>query len=163
MAAGLLLLFGWLLLTLSDQMSGRQVGTYVSAEFWPRSLLVVGTGLSAVYLVRTVLTGLRSGAAVEAETPVSDEAPPRTYPVRLFGAGALLLAYVFVMQVVGFVPATLAFCLAFLLLMGVRRWWILAGLPVLVAAFVLMVFTRLLVVPLPRGVGSFLEFSTWLY
>lgn len=158
-AAGLLLLFGWLLLTLSDQITGRAVGAYVSAEFWPRALLTVGTALSAVYLVRTVVAGMRAAPATDA----AGEAPGQTYPGRLLAAGGLLVAYIVVMQLAGFVPVTLVFSLAFLLLMGVRRWWLLVGIPIALAVFVLAVFTRFLTVPLPRGVGPFLEFSTWLY
>jgi hypothetical protein len=51
----------------------------------------------------------------------------------------------------------------FLLFVGERRWWIVTGFPVVLLGALLFTFTRLLVVPLPRGTGVFLQFSTYFY
>jgi hypothetical protein len=67
------------------------------------------------------------------------------------------------MRHVGFVPSTLVFSIVFLVFVGERRWKVIASFPILLLAALLYTFTRLLVVPLPRGSGFFLELSTYFY
>lgn len=78
--------------------------------------------------------------------------------------GALLVAlYIWLMRPIGFIPATVVFCVLFLLLVGERRWWMLLLFPIGASALVILVFTQLLTVALPRGSGIFLTLSTYLY
>lgn len=82
---------------------------------------------------------------------------------RLLAGFVLLWAYIFSMSYIGFVPATIIFSVVFLLFLGERRWPVILGFPVVLLAALVYTFTRLLVVPLPRGVGPFLELSTLFY
>jgi putative tricarboxylic transport membrane protein len=116
-----------------------------------------------------------AGAAGEltddvATTPSTGEGEEHLHAVAISGntlkliSGFLLLfGYIYLMRPIGFIPATLLFSIAFLLFVGERRWWIVTGFPVVLLAALLFTFTRLLVVPLPRGTGIFLQFSTYFY
>lgn len=192
-AVVLLVTFVYLRLNLDDHVRGRRGRTFIEPEFWPGLLLTFGVVLSVVYLVLTILrargavsdhgvglvaraeeTAEQSSATidetgggppdtVETAPPTTKAPPQRRNLLGLGGAAALLFAYIWFMPTLGFVPISLVFCVAFLLLVGERRWWLLVALPLAVVAFVLGIFTRLLVVPLPRGSGFFLELSTYLY
>jgi hypothetical protein len=83
--------------------------------------------------------------------------------LKLFTGFLLLWGYIYAMRPIGFIPATFLFSLVFLLFVGERRWWVVTGFPVVLLGALLFTFTRLLVVPLPRGTGVFLQFSTHFY
>jgi putative tricarboxylic transport membrane protein len=181
-AAVLLGVFAYLRYYLPVLIVGRRGGAYVDPDFWPGWLLNVALVFAAAYLVQSVRTVLReraaaNGAAARARTLARPAAPGEAedehtglHEVALSGnllkltvGFALLWAYIFSLSIIGFVPSTAAFSVAFLLFLGERRPVAVVGFPVALLAVLLYVFTRLLVVPLPRGVGPFLEFSTYFY
>ena len=106
-------------------------------------------------------------AQPQEEGPSEDDATSastaRKNLVALMTGFALIFALIFLMPRLGFVPSAVLFAVAFLLTVGERRWYIIALVPTGLLALILYVFTRLLVVPLPRGQGVFLEFSTFFY
>lgn len=99
--------------------------------------------------------------------PVIDEdedGRSRLHHIGKTVAGAVLLAlYIWLLGPIGFIPATFLFTLAFLILAGERRWWMLTAFPVGTTVVVVLVFTQLLTVALPRGRGIFVTLSTYLY
>ena len=176
--AGLLvLLFGNFWLRLDTFVSGRRGQALLDPDFWPGLLVATATVLSLAYLVLAILDVLRvqrgasaadGDAAGERAQPTLSDPEARDVPtlarrLRALAAFVLLGLYIYAMPTTGFVPITLVFTVAFLILLGERRWWFLIVLPIGVVAAVILVFTRLLVVPLPRGSGFFLELSTYLY
>lgn len=190
-AAVLLVVFVAFRLRLDSFVTGRQGRAFVDPDFWPGWLLTLGIVLCVIYLVTATRRALRwrlnpheedetpSMSTLLTTTSETDRAastdnpeaaadtepaePDRPSILRLGIGFALLYGYLYVMGPVGFVPATLAFCVAFLLFIGERRWYVVAGFPILIVVAVLAVFTRVLVVPLPRGTGWWLYWSTFLY
>jgi putative tricarboxylic transport membrane protein len=96
------------------------------------------------------------------EEHLDDTAPSRN-PLMLVVGFGLIFAFIWLMPRIGFIPSGLLFAVAFLLAVGERRLRIVATIPIVLMAVILYVFTRLLVVPLPRGRGFFLELSTYFY
>lgn len=82
---------------------------------------------------------------------------------KLLGGIALLAALIYLLGPIGFVPAAFLFGVAFMLLVGERRWWVLLLFPVVAVTVLLGIFTQLLVVSLPRGTGIFIDLSTYFY
>lgn len=76
---------------------------------------------------------------------------------------ALLLAYVFVLDVIGFVLSTLLYLPVAGWLIGYRRLLPLVLYAVAVTATLTVVFGMLFVVPLPRGLGQLRELSYMIY
>ncbi|MBA2316966.1 MAG: tripartite tricarboxylate transporter TctB family protein [Euzebyales bacterium] len=175
-AAVFLVVFVFFRVRLDSFIAGRRGATFIEPDFWPTVLLTFGIAVSALYLVRAVVNAVRDGSQA---TPPDDGAATDLLPrdaeaasgpessrgnlLALAGGLALLAAYIFGLRVIGFAPSTLVFCVAFLLFVGERKPAVLIGFPLVITAVVLGVFTRLLVVPLPRGVGVFLQLSTYLY
>lgn len=111
------------------------------------------------------------GATAVSAVPDAD-AGAATAPVEVANTGSaaklvagfvLLAAYIFLLGPIGFVPASFGFSVAFMLLVGERRWWVLLLFPVLALTILLGIFTQLLVVSLPRGTGIFIDLSTYFY
>jgi putative tricarboxylic transport membrane protein len=136
--------------SLLPPVPGQQVGPNV----FP---MVVGAGL----ILCGGLIALGVGSAIEQDAEAdlaahSDQPQPATSPSPLLSAAktllppALLLAYVFVGDRLGFVPTAFAIVLAISLAMGAR---LKLALPLALIAPVLvhLVFLKLLRVPLPPG------------
>lgn len=168
----------YLRLNLDTYIVGRRGAGYVDPDFWPSWLLNIIIATAAVYLFQTWRRRARgtesSGIATVAERVADpsgqDDASDSLHEVTVSGnlgrllMGFLLLwGYIFAMTRIGFVPSTLLFSLAFLGFVGERRPLVLVTIPVTIVGAILFVFTRLLVVPLPRGTGFFLELSTFFY
>lgn len=171
-ATVLLLGFLYLRVQLVEHVRGRRGAAYLDPDFWPGWLLNVGIVLALVYLVLAVIRARRQDPDPPAapRRPVEDADEDHHHDVALSGnpvalaIGFLLLfGYIWGMTRIGFVPVTLLFAATFLFFVGERRWYVITGVPVVLLALMLYVFTRLLVVPLPRGRGVFVELSTYFY
>jgi len=155
-------------LRLENFVFGR-AGSFLGPDFWPATLLTIGIGLSAVYLVLAVVWARRkqsheaAGAGGPAEVADEPELAQQGSIWKLVGGFVLLGAYIYLLDPIGFVPATALFSVAFLLLVGERRWWVIVAFPVVAVTVLLGVFTQLLTVSLPRGTGFFVTLSTYLY
>ena len=162
-------------LNMSDFISGRRGAGYVDPDFWPGWLLNVIIVSSAIYLLQA-LRKRSAGADPSGVASVAERVAPHEKDVeglhevavsgnlvRLVIGFGLLWAYIYSMTRVGFVPSTFFFSLLFLRFVGERRATVLIAIPVTIVFAILGVFTRLLVVPLPRGSGFFLEISTFFY
>ena len=162
-------------LNIDDFVSGRRGAGYVDPDFWPGLLLNVIILSSAVYALhawrmRSVGADPSGVASVAERVAHADDEIEGLHKVavsgnviRLLLGFALLWAYIYSMTRVGFVPSTFVFSLAFLRFVGERRAPVLIAIPLTIVFAILGVFTRLLVVPLPRGSGFFLQFSTYFY
>jgi putative tricarboxylic transport membrane protein len=73
------------------------------------------------------------------------------------------LVYIFAMQWIGFALATLFYVLAFIVILGERRRWVLIFSPILVTVFILVVFSKFIAIPFPKGIGIFAELSRFLF
>jgi putative tricarboxylic transport membrane protein len=75
----------------------------------------------------------------------------------------LLLLYIIIMPWIGFGLSTLLYAPAFILVLGERRKLVLILSPLLVAVFVILIFSRFIAIPFPKGVGIFAAFSRLFY
>ena len=163
----------YLRLNIADFVTGLRGAGYVDSDFWPGWLLNVIIVTSALYTLQawrkrssaTDASGVAtaSGRVAAPEVKGLHEVAVSGSILKLVLGFAVLWAYVYGMTRIGFVPSTFLFSLVFLRFVGERRPLVLAIIPVTILVAILGVFTRLLVVPLPRGSGLFLEFSTFFY
>jgi hypothetical protein len=83
--------------------------------------------------------------------------------VRFFAAIGLGVAYLILLPVLGFIAITPVFMIAFMLLLGEKsKGWII-GVSIAMTAIIVVLFTKAMYVPLPRGVWLFREFSLLFY
>ena len=167
LALGAIFSAGYLMHALLDLRNQRREGTTQDAD--PAGTEPVGTepaGATAATDSSAAEAG-PSPVTVAKDHPVIDEdedGRSRLHHIGKTVAGAALLAlYIWLLGPIGFIPATFLFTLAFLILAGERRWWMLTAFPVGTTVVVVLVFTQLLTVALPRGRGIFVTLSTYLY
>jgi len=136
----------------------------VDSDFWPKIILVVIGLVAAVILVSSVrqlrlYLGTRSGGTRSPKSP----------GVTGFLMGknvilvALTLSYLYAFQLLGFIVATFIFLLLATALLGVRHKIATVLFPLLFTSGLMLLFTRVLNLPLPRGEGIFRDFSLWFY
>lgn len=73
------------------------------------------------------------------------------------------LAYVVLLEIVGFVVLTPIWILAYMYSIGIRRWQWLIGAMGILSVVVILVFPVLMHIPLPRGAGIFRTISLLVY
>jgi uncharacterized membrane protein len=121
--------------------------------FWPRFLLVcliVLSGMVSVGMIRKIAKEKAWGESLM----TMDRGR-----VRFFAAIAIIIAYLFLLKILGFIIATPLFMIAFMLLLGEKsKGWII-GVSFGMTAVIVVLFTKAMYVPLPRGVWLFREFS----
>ncbi|MUL43799.1 tripartite tricarboxylate transporter TctB family protein [Streptomonospora sp. PA3] len=166
------LILGLSLIAVSLGFLAYTLGLSAQAAAWPRGVLVLLLVLAAAITVRA----LRSPAAPPGkrpepvpagggESPAQDEAPGTEAPPADGEHGewsravlrrpaltlAVVVGYVALLEIVGFLPATVLYLLGHLWFGGVRDWRILAGVVAGVVAFIQLLFVYQLSVPLPTG------------
>ncbi len=125
--------------------------------YWPKSILVMLMVLSvavAFFSVRGVLKGTVPGVKPFHFTMAN---------VRFFLAAGLIASYLTLLPYVGFLLLTPLQMIAFMYLLGERQKVWIFTLPFALTLGIVLLFTKAMYVPLPRGVGIFLDISHLLY
>jgi hypothetical protein len=138
----------------------REIEIYrFGASGWPRVVILL-IAVAALCQVFQLLRDGNKGAVQMAEAP-----PGRRLEdsMRIAAVLGLPVLYAALLDVSGFYFTTPIFIAAYLWLNGERRLPWLLGVPLLLYAFLLTVFTKLLYIGLPVGyVRPFYDFSNWL-
>ncbi len=137
----------------------------VGSGFWPILILSTASLLSIILLVSTLIKYLNEKKKTSVEVSVSKETlvDLKNRRKKFVLSVILLFIYVLIMPWIGFVLATLLYLLAFILALEERRKYVLAISPILVTALIVIIFTKVIVIPFPRGVGIFAAFSRLIY
>ena len=126
-------------------------------DVWPKLILVSIMALSAGLAYNTI-KGVLKGTLPES-TKIKFSADN----VRFIAATTLIAAYLCLLSVIGFLVLTPVMMIAFMYLLGERsKVWIFS-IPFVLTLGIVLVFTKLMYVPLPRGTGIFLKISHLLY
>ncbi|MGD9076402.1 MAG: tripartite tricarboxylate transporter TctB family protein [Desulfobacteraceae bacterium] len=126
------------------------------ASGWPRTLLLAIAVFAVINALWTVFLPRSPGVVDTAEAQISDtpSARPATGAsvyVKRLGAFVIPLLYLILMPRAGFYIVTPLFIGGYMALLGEQRWVHLVGTTILIYVLTLVVFTRLLYVPLPVG------------
>lgn len=126
---------------------------------WPNAMLGGLAVFAAIWLVRELWVGWQGAGAPLLNAPVEDE----HYHLgkALTGLG-LILAYGWLMPVIGFALATALFINVWCWVGGLRHPLLVASVAVIGTVALLWLFMGLALMPLPRGTGIFDGFSIWL-
>ena len=131
--------------------------TTMGPSFWPRIVLgciIVLVGLASVDTIRTL--DKRKAWGQSLMTMDRSKA-------RFFTAVGLGVAYLALLPVLGFILTTPAFMIAFMLLLGEKSTGWMLGTSVAMTAVIVILFTKAMYVPLPRGEWLFRQFSLLFY
>jgi putative tricarboxylic transport membrane protein len=129
-------------------------------DFWPLAILALTIAVCAWQVGKVFVTGAAAHEADGMLEEFADEseeeaAPAPRHTWRLLAGMAATLAYVALVQKLGFFLATVAYLVAFITLGGYRRWGIIAAVSVIGALVLMFIFMKLVYVSLPIGVAPF--------
>lgn len=125
--------------------------------YWPKFVLVsimVFSVVLAFFSIKGVLQGVIP-AAKGLQFTVAN--------VRFIAAVSLIAGYLTLLPYVGFLVLTPFQMIAFMYLLGERKKIWIFTLPLVLTIGIVLIFTKAMYVPLPRGVGIFLEISHLVY
>ncbi|NWF93530.1 MAG: tripartite tricarboxylate transporter TctB family protein [Syntrophaceae bacterium] len=137
----------------------------MGSGFWPILILAAAFLLSILLLISHLIKFQRERKQAPEERSTSSEEgiDLKNRRKRLALSVVCLLGYILLMPWIGFVLSTLLYVFAFILALGERRRLILAISPFLVTGLTVIVFAKLILMPLPRGVDIFAAFSRLIY
>lgn len=139
------------------KFEGLAVYGRMGPEYWPRILLVVIMVLS-VFIAFTTAFQVKRGEAAPGFQAKYDK-----HTVRLFAAMGLIVFYLIGMRYFGFLTLTPFVMVAFMVLLGERSKFWMISLAVTLPFLIIILFTKVMYVPLPRGTGLFLRISQLIY
>ena len=120
-------------------------------DFFPEMLL----GVVMIVSVKLIYDYVRRGGLSE----FAKVEKPQNFWITL----GFALIYIFLLEIVGFVVLTPIWVVAYMYLVGIRRWQWLVGATSILSVFVIVVFPVLMHTPMPRGVGIFRMISLLVY
>ncbi len=152
------------LFVLASRIEFVAPGGRIGPDFWPKVILGLAMATCAYQIVKTLfldasgdqVTGVLESIIEEAPADKVPEAPPqRTYPLLIFAGIALTVAYVLLIERLGFFLCTFFYLAAFTWIGRYRR-----PLVVLVTSLVgsltfMFVFMKVVYVSLPLGQEPF--------
>jgi len=161
------LILVFFLLLLIDSLKLHEIRRFgeMGSGFWPILILSISALLSAFLLFSSILKFRKEKGDAEPEETLSPEELAGRKKQRniVILCAVVTLVYIFAMQAIGFAPATLLYVLAFVFVLGERRKSVLIVSPVAVTALILVVFSRLIAMPLPKGIGFFADLSRFFF
>jgi putative tricarboxylic transport membrane protein len=132
-------------------------GAQMGPTFWPRFILGSIILLSGIVSAGTIRRIIKEKVWSEALMTLDRG------KIRFFAAIALCVSYLILLPVLGFILTTPVFMIVFMLLLGEKsKGWILS-VSIAMTAVIVILFTKAMYVPLPRGAWLFREFSLLFY
>jgi len=144
------------------------VGNTVSAGFWPR-LVSVFLFITSGMATHEAIMKYRRELAKETKEQRKERilSSPDYYPwgmKRLLGTCVLFAFYMlYGLNHIGFILSTVIFVTALTVWLGNKTYWHAALNGVLTTVVCTVLFTRIMMMPLPRGRGIFMTFSLMFY
>lgn len=144
------------------------VGGTVSAGFWPR-LVSVFLFIASGMATHEAIVKYRRELAKETKEQRKEriQSSPDYFPwgiKRLIGTCALFGFYMlFGLNTFGFIISTFIFVTALTIWLGNKTYWHAIANGVLTTAVCTVLFSRIMMMPLPRGTGIFWQFSLMFY
>jgi putative tricarboxylic transport membrane protein len=150
--AGILILAGILYCLIPSQIAMIETSKeYARPSFYPRIIIVLMAIIALVYIVTSAIQEHKQDAS--SSTPaVSDEETSDHSAWRTLLTVIIMAAYISLISVVGFFIATPFGLAALMLHMGNRRPVALIGTCVIAPIVIYLIFEKLLMIYLPRGI-----------
>ena len=150
----------WLRLSLPDLIRMRRIQAWITLgpDVWPRMLIDLAI-LCLIGLLLIALVDLRRNLAAGA----SKEGASVRDIGRWFAIITIICLYIWFLPTGGFILTTFLFGVSYCIVAGLRRPREMLGIPAVFLVASYLLFTQLLSVPLPRGVGILRQLSFHIY
>jgi len=132
----------------------------VDSDFWPKIILVLLIICSIMLVIETI----RKRQALQQQSAEKrDDYDPKGM-ARMLLTVALLAFYIFIgLQYLGFLLSTLILVPALMYNLGNRKPIVIAINTLLCSGLAVLIFCKIMMIPLPRGMGIFRAFSLLFY
>ena len=161
----LLILFSCICYYLATKFVVTKTPGRLGPDFWPKMLCSLIIVFSVADIVLIYLNKDKQDSIEEVKTAEEDEvvAIDKKYPLLLIGGMVGTGVYIFLLPIIGFIVCT-AFYLAAIMFLGrYRNKKVIIGSSFIGSFILLMVFSKIVYISLPTGIGFFGEFTFLLY
>lgn len=144
-----------LLYAVADRITYVGKAGQIGPDFWPKAVLVLAIA-AAVYQIVCI------AAACWREQPAFREPaakPERSYTGRLLLGMGITVAYVLLLNVIGFILCTALYLAAFMYIGRYRRHAMIAVNSLAGTLVLVLIFMKLVYISLPMGSGAFATFN----
>ncbi len=126
-------------------------------DFWPKLLLGLTILVCLYEIAKTAL--LHRGKALEDDAGEEKAEAPKRYPGLLIIGTIMTVAYVYFVNVLGFILCTFLYLALFMVVGRYRKVWVIAANSVIGTVLFVVIFMKAVYVSLPLGQGPFQQFS----
>lgn len=151
------LLFSVYFYVLASRLGAVTKAGNLGPDFWPKLLLGL-TMAACLYEIAKAALFHRGKALVDDAGEEKAEAPKR-YPGLLIIGILMTVAYVWFLDLLGFILCTLLYLALFMVVGRYRKVWVIAANSVIGTLLFVVLFMKVVYVSLPIGVGPFQQFS----
>ncbi len=157
--SGIILLTGCILFYYASLFPQTMSADQVGPALWPKMLLSLIIILSAVLFTQQVFRLVKTKETDEKQDTPLEKDGSRMLVLTV----ALSLLYGFGVSYAGFLLSIFIFQILFLLILRVKKMWVLILYPICLTGVIYALFIKVLYIPLPRGAGIFLTISRFFY
>ena len=129
-------------------------------DFWPKLILGLTMATCMYEIAKTLL--FHRGKAEDDGAEKKAEAPKR-YPGLLIIGTLMTVAYVYFLNILGFILCTLLYLALFMVVGRYRKVWVIAANSVIGTVLFAVIFMKVVYVSLPFGEGPFEQFSLLVF
>lgn len=126
----------------------------IGPEYWPQ-ILLAGLIMLSVYLLADIYR--------RREALAGEKGAGAPYPLRFWYTLGLAVIYTIIMPILGFPISTLLFAITIMRVLGLRETKLLLTTAAGAAALFIILFPKLMAVPMPRGAGICRTISLLFY
>lgn len=165
----IVIVFSMFFLLVTPQIKSTNTSFIVGPRDWPFILLIGMLGLSVFGIIKNYVKSkmLKTKSIKLGDKGVTREIEQsKTTIFRLstpMVSLAAIIIYVILLNGIGFILSTIIFLLGITLLLGQKKILSAAIFSIVTTTVFVLLFTRLLQIPLPRGFGVFRIFSLLFY
>lgn len=146
------LLTAGLYLYLTEQIRVPMFGDPLGPRAFPRVIVGVLVLAALIWLLEGIVRGRRFAARADVNAGEDDAGPPEPMSLLALVVIGWTALYAVSMEILGFLSATVIFSSALIVYFNWPRWKAGLAAAVLFSLFAYLAFTKLLLIPLPRGV-----------
>jgi putative tricarboxylic transport membrane protein len=126
-------------------------------DFWPKLLL--GLTMAACLYEIAKIALFHRGKALEDDAGEEKAEAPKRYPGLLLIGTVMTVAYVYFLNILGFILCTFLYLALFMVVGRYRKVWVIAANSGIGTLLFVVIFMKVVYVSLPLGEGPFQQFS----
>lgn len=161
---GIVIAFSGFFLMSTAQIRSANTATILGPKFWPSIILILMLVIAIMGVMKTFINSKRASGVHLENTSEVEEPEIRFFniPMSLVSIVSIIL-YSIGLYIFGFILSSILFLYLLTQVLGAKKQLMIILVSVIVTVLFVGLFSNLLGVPLPRGIGIFRAFSLMFY